>query len=254
MEISKLCYAISKLRKLTNCTEHNYTCTYIYIQWTTLYTAFHDLVHVHVCMHMTSAHCVMVPGCLASPVSPSQVGHVQGHGAISGPNEVTVTKDDGSTEVLKTKNIILATGSEVTPFPGIEVCAYVLIRTCMCTYMYMKYCTGLYHTVGTGTCTYAVMHMAVTVRMTARWYFSMCCFSVQIDEKTVVSSTGALSLESVPERMVVIGAGVIGLELVQRCSFLPPSSSLLLVSPSVGFRFLSLVQYRISSKNSAEFK
>ena len=29
-----------------------------------------------------------------------------------------------------------------------------------------------------------------------------------------MSSTGALSLESVPERMVVIGAGVIGLELV----------------------------------------
>ena len=29
-----------------------------------------------------------------------------------------------------------------------------------------------------------------------------------------MSSTGALSLEQVPERMVVIGAGVIGLELV----------------------------------------
>jgi len=33
------------------------------------------------------------------------------------------------------------------------------------------------------------------------------------DEKRVVSSTGALSLESVPKRMVVIGAGVIGVEL-----------------------------------------
>ena len=31
-----------------------------------------------------------------------------------------------------------------------------------------------------------------------------------------MSSTGALSLESVPQRMIVIGAGVIGLELV-RC-------------------------------------
>ena len=30
----------------------------------------------------------------------------------------------------------------------------------------------------------------------------------------MISSTGALSLEKVPERMVVIGAGVIGLELV----------------------------------------
>ena len=30
----------------------------------------------------------------------------------------------------------------------------------------------------------------------------------------IVSSTGALSLKQVPESMVVIGAGVIGLELV----------------------------------------
>ena len=30
----------------------------------------------------------------------------------------------------------------------------------------------------------------------------------------MISSTGALSLEQVPGRMVVIGAGVIGLELV----------------------------------------
>ncbi|EGD77289.1 dihydrolipoyl dehydrogenase [Salpingoeca rosetta] len=37
--------------------------------------------------------------------------------------------------------------------------------------------------------------------------------SVEIDEEKIVSSTGALSLKEVPERMVVIGAGVIGLEL-----------------------------------------
>ena len=36
---------------------------------------------------------------------------------------------------------------------------------------------------------------------------------VEIDEKTVVSSTGALELPKVPKKMVVIGAGVIGLEL-----------------------------------------
>ena len=36
---------------------------------------------------------------------------------------------------------------------------------------------------------------------------------VEIDEKTVVSSTGALSLPRVPKNMVVVGAGVIGLEL-----------------------------------------
>ncbi|ODT82909.1 MAG: dihydrolipoyl dehydrogenase [Pelagibacterium sp. SCN 64-44] len=36
---------------------------------------------------------------------------------------------------------------------------------------------------------------------------------IDIDEKTIVTSTGALSLEQVPERLLVIGAGVIGLEL-----------------------------------------
>ena len=36
---------------------------------------------------------------------------------------------------------------------------------------------------------------------------------VAIDEKTIVSSTGALSLASVPKNMLVVGAGVIGLEL-----------------------------------------
>ncbi len=36
---------------------------------------------------------------------------------------------------------------------------------------------------------------------------------IAIDEKTVLSSTGALSLEKTPRRLVVVGAGVIGLEL-----------------------------------------
>jgi dihydrolipoamide dehydrogenase len=36
---------------------------------------------------------------------------------------------------------------------------------------------------------------------------------IEIDESQVMTSTGALSLEKVPERLVVIGAGVIGLEL-----------------------------------------
>lgn len=69
-------------------------------------------------------------------------------------------KKDGSTEKVTTRNILIASGSEVTPFPGIE-----------------------------------------------------------IDEKTVVSSTGALSLSKVPEKMIVIGAGVIGVELVSRFVF-----------------------------------
>ena len=36
---------------------------------------------------------------------------------------------------------------------------------------------------------------------------------IEIDEETVVTSTGALSLPKIPKSMVVIGAGVIGLEL-----------------------------------------
>lgn len=83
-----------------------------------------------------------------------QVTPINGYGCITGPNEVTATKNDGSVEVIKAKHIMIATGSEVTPFGGIE-----------------------------------------------------------IDEETIVSSTGALKLKEVPNKMVVIGAGVIGLEL-----------------------------------------
>jgi len=79
---------------------------------------------------------------------------LSGHGKITGPNEVTVLKEDGTTDVVKAKNVLLATGSEVTPFPGIPV-----------------------------------------------------------DEEVIVSSTGALKLSKVPEKMILIGAGVIGLEL-----------------------------------------
>lgn len=93
-------------------------------------------------------------GGIAMLFKANKVTRMQGHGTITGPNEVTVNKTDGGKDVVKTKNIIIATGSEVTPFPGIE-----------------------------------------------------------IDEKTVISSTGALSLPEVPKKMVVIGAGVIGVEL-----------------------------------------
>lgn len=36
---------------------------------------------------------------------------------------------------------------------------------------------------------------------------------IPIDEKYIVSSTGALALESIPKKMIVIGGGVIGLEM-----------------------------------------
>jgi dihydrolipoamide dehydrogenase len=84
----------------------------------------------------------------------NKVSQVQGFGRITSPNEVTVDKTDGTQQKIPTKNILIATGSEVTPFPGIE-----------------------------------------------------------IDEETIVSSTGALSLKQVPQKMIVIGAGVIGVEL-----------------------------------------
>ena len=36
---------------------------------------------------------------------------------------------------------------------------------------------------------------------------------LDVDEKYVVTSTGGLSLEKIPKKMIVIGGGVIGLEL-----------------------------------------
>ena len=46
---------------------------------------------------------------------------MEGIGTITGANEVTVTGSDGNKEAVRTKNILIATGSEVMPFPGIEV-------------------------------------------------------------------------------------------------------------------------------------
>ncbi len=80
-------------------------------------------------------------------------GH-RGTGSIEGPGKVVVTKDDGSRETLETKAIVIATGSDSTPLPG-----------------------------------------------------------VAIDEKRIVTSTGALALPRVPKKLLVVGAGVIGLEL-----------------------------------------
>ena len=80
---------------------------------------------------------------------------VEGWGSIPAAGQVAVQTAEG-TQHLSTKNILIATGSEPTPLPGIE-----------------------------------------------------------INEKDVLSSTGALSLSEVPKHLVVIGAGVIGLELGQ---------------------------------------
>ncbi|MBT6314598.1 MAG: dihydrolipoyl dehydrogenase, partial [Alphaproteobacteria bacterium] len=84
----------------------------------------------------------------------NKVDYVIGRGSIKGAGTVIATADDGKETTLKTKNILIATGSETTPLPGIE-----------------------------------------------------------IDEEKIVSSTGALDLPKVPKKMVIIGGGVIGLEL-----------------------------------------
>ncbi|WP_109259266.1 dihydrolipoyl dehydrogenase [Hyphobacterium indicum] len=83
----------------------------------------------------------------------NKVDHIRGTGRIAGKGKVEVDGPDGK-QTLETKNIVIATGSEVTPLPGVE-----------------------------------------------------------IDEERIVSSTGALELKEVPEKLVLIGAGVIGLEL-----------------------------------------
>lgn len=51
----------------------------------------------------------------------NKVDYVKGHGKLVGPNEIEIEGLDGSTSRLRAKNIILATGSEATPFPGVTV-------------------------------------------------------------------------------------------------------------------------------------
>jgi dihydrolipoamide dehydrogenase len=77
-----------------------------------------------------------------------------GSGRIAAPGKVEVKAADGKTQVLETKAVVIATGSDVARLPGID-----------------------------------------------------------IDEKRVVSSTGALELSKVPQKLLIVGAGIIGLEL-----------------------------------------
>uniref|UniRef100_A0A7S4UIN8 Dihydrolipoyl dehydrogenase n=5 Tax=Ditylum brightwellii TaxID=49249 RepID=A0A7S4UIN8_9STRA len=50
-----------------------------------------------------------------------KVDYFKGKGSLSGPNGVSVALNDGSAQSLDAKNIILATGSEVTPLPPVPV-------------------------------------------------------------------------------------------------------------------------------------
>ncbi|MEJ8569879.1 dihydrolipoyl dehydrogenase [Microbaculum marinum] len=84
----------------------------------------------------------------------NKIDGIQGTARVVAPGKVEVTPEEGDAQTLETKNIVIATGSDVARLKGIE-----------------------------------------------------------IDEKRIVSSTGALDLSKVPEKLLVVGAGVIGLEL-----------------------------------------
>jgi dihydrolipoamide dehydrogenase len=84
----------------------------------------------------------------------NKIDVISGKGKILGTGKVEVTGSDGKTQIVETKNIVIATGSDIARLKGIE-----------------------------------------------------------IDEKRIVSSTGALSLDKVPGKLLIVGAGVIGLEL-----------------------------------------
>uniref|UniRef100_A0A8D2KJ75 dihydrolipoyl dehydrogenase n=1 Tax=Urocitellus parryii TaxID=9999 RepID=A0A8D2KJ75_UROPR len=70
-------------------------------------------------MEQKSTAVKALTGGIAHLFKQNKVVHVNGYGKITGKNQVTATKADGSTQVVDTKNILIATGSEVTPFPGI---------------------------------------------------------------------------------------------------------------------------------------
>ncbi|PSR73270.1 hypothetical protein PHLCEN_2v10885 [Hermanssonia centrifuga] len=86
----------------------------------------------------------------------NKVDYIKGAASFISPTRISVQLNDGGETEIEAKNVIIATGSEVAPFPG---------------------------------------------------------GAIEIDEEQIVSSTGALELPKVPEKMVVIGGGIIGLEL-----------------------------------------
>ncbi|MCO6184895.1 dihydrolipoyl dehydrogenase [Rhizobium sp. L1K21] len=86
----------------------------------------------------------------------NKIDTFHGTGKVLGEGKVAVTDEKGDQSIIQTKNVVIATGSDVAGIPGLDI---------------------------------------------------------DIDEKVIVSSTGAIALEKVPEKMVVVGGGVIGLEL-----------------------------------------
>jgi len=50
-----------------------------------------------------------------------KVDYFKGKGSITGPNDVSVALNEGNTQTLNSKNIVIASGSEVTPLPPVPV-------------------------------------------------------------------------------------------------------------------------------------
>lgn len=51
----------------------------------------------------------------------NKITYIKGTGKITGKNEITVSTLDGKTEKVNTNNIIIATGSDATPLPNVQV-------------------------------------------------------------------------------------------------------------------------------------
>jgi len=59
----------------------------------------------------------------------NKIDAYRGTGKIAGEGKVEVTSDDGKTETLETKNIVIATGSEVAKIPGVEIDEEVIVSS-----------------------------------------------------------------------------------------------------------------------------
>jgi len=59
----------------------------------------------------------------------NKVTYYKGYGKVTGPKSVLCTATDGTETNIESKNIIIATGSEVTPFPGIAIDEKVFISS-----------------------------------------------------------------------------------------------------------------------------
>ena len=58
----------------------------------------------------------------------NKVTYLKGSGKLTGPNDISVDLLEGGSQSIKAKNIIIATGSEPSGFPGIEVTLLFLRR------------------------------------------------------------------------------------------------------------------------------